>query len=308
MTVRWPRSRRSYRESPSCKSCPRPPFKTRNSTSAELTRFAKAIPAEDVQLYYQIALAGRRDLSLAPEPRAGFEMSLLRMLAFRPDTASAVGTDRSRAAAAQPTAGGGSRTAADNNVNAIGNGGCQREERRRRTGWRQRAGALPTRRAPPTRRTVPARSAASTPRRRTSRRETDQRRCGQLARGGRGGRAERHGAAIGFELRAGLVRKWSPGIETRSGGGGSAYAAHRGQTRAGPVEVFWPGPSRDIRHRSIGARHPRAQRAVAEQDRVVRAAAAFEADPAVKGLRERFGADVGLGFCKTRELALRSSA
>ena len=53
--------------------------------AAELARLAKAIAAEDVQLYYQIAIGGRRDLSMAPEPRAGFEMTLLRMLAFRPD-------------------------------------------------------------------------------------------------------------------------------------------------------------------------------------------------------------------------------
>ncbi|MDH5786397.1 MAG: DNA polymerase III subunit gamma/tau [Chromatiales bacterium] len=39
---------------------------------------------ETVQLYYQIAILGRRDLPLAPEPRAGFEMVLLRMLAFQP--------------------------------------------------------------------------------------------------------------------------------------------------------------------------------------------------------------------------------
>ncbi len=38
---------------------------------------------EDVQLFYQIAIIGRRDLDLAPEPRAGIEMVLLRMLAFR---------------------------------------------------------------------------------------------------------------------------------------------------------------------------------------------------------------------------------
>lgn len=43
-----------------------------------------ALQPEDVQLYYQIALGGRRDLMLAPDPRLGFEMTLLRMLAFRP--------------------------------------------------------------------------------------------------------------------------------------------------------------------------------------------------------------------------------
>ncbi len=45
---------------------------------------AKALSREDVQLFYQIALLGRRDLPLAPEPRLGFEMALLRTLTFRP--------------------------------------------------------------------------------------------------------------------------------------------------------------------------------------------------------------------------------
>ncbi|MEZ5529002.1 MAG: DNA polymerase III subunit gamma/tau [Porticoccaceae bacterium] len=45
---------------------------------------AKALSPEDVQLFYQIALLGRRDLPLTPEPRLGFEMALLRTLAFRP--------------------------------------------------------------------------------------------------------------------------------------------------------------------------------------------------------------------------------
>ena len=51
---------------------------------------AQALPAEDVQFYYQMGLIGRRDLPLAPDPRGGFEMILLRMLAFRPaDTVDA---------------------------------------------------------------------------------------------------------------------------------------------------------------------------------------------------------------------------
>ncbi|WP_296250685.1 DNA polymerase III subunit gamma/tau [Pseudomonas sp. UBA4194] len=45
---------------------------------------AQALPAEDVQFYYQMGLIGRRDLPLAPDLRSGFEMVLLRMLAFRP--------------------------------------------------------------------------------------------------------------------------------------------------------------------------------------------------------------------------------
>ncbi len=45
---------------------------------------AARLGADELQLYYQIALMGRRDLGLAPESRTGFEMTLLRMLAFRP--------------------------------------------------------------------------------------------------------------------------------------------------------------------------------------------------------------------------------
>jgi DNA polymerase-3 subunit gamma/tau len=49
-----------------------------------LLDLAKALSAEQVQLYYQIALLGRRDIGLAPDEYAGFTMSLLRMLAFTP--------------------------------------------------------------------------------------------------------------------------------------------------------------------------------------------------------------------------------
>ena len=46
--------------------------------------FARDISPQDVQLYYQIALQGRDDLRLNPVPREGFEITLLRMMAFRP--------------------------------------------------------------------------------------------------------------------------------------------------------------------------------------------------------------------------------
>jgi len=52
-----------------------------------LETLAGALPAEHVQLCYQIALQGRADLSLAPDEHAGFVMTLLRMLAFRPEGA-----------------------------------------------------------------------------------------------------------------------------------------------------------------------------------------------------------------------------
>ncbi len=49
-----------------------------------IRQLADLLPAEDVQLYYEMGLRGQRDLHLAPDPRSGFEMTLLRMLAFRP--------------------------------------------------------------------------------------------------------------------------------------------------------------------------------------------------------------------------------
>jgi DNA polymerase-3 subunit gamma/tau len=50
----------------------------------KIIELASKLTAEDVQFYYQIGLAGRRDMGLAPDPRAGLEMLLLRMLAFKP--------------------------------------------------------------------------------------------------------------------------------------------------------------------------------------------------------------------------------
>jgi DNA polymerase-3 subunit gamma/tau len=54
----------------------------------EIRHLAELFDKEDLQLYYQIALTGRRDLPMSPDPRIGFEMTMVRMLAFRPDTAS----------------------------------------------------------------------------------------------------------------------------------------------------------------------------------------------------------------------------
>ncbi|MDO6593639.1 DNA polymerase III subunit gamma/tau [Neptuniibacter sp. 1_MG-2023] len=50
----------------------------------QVQELAKALTAEDIQLYYQVALMGRKDLPFVPDPREGLEMVLLRMLAFRP--------------------------------------------------------------------------------------------------------------------------------------------------------------------------------------------------------------------------------
>ena len=95
---------------------------------AWLAAEAARIAADELQLYYQIALVGRRDLGLAPDARSGFEMTLLRMLAFRPSTpapavapqasgarpaAAPPATPASRATNAAPAAAGAAASVAD---------------------------------------------------------------------------------------------------------------------------------------------------------------------------------------------------
>ncbi|PHQ16196.1 DNA polymerase III subunit gamma/tau [Marinobacter profundi] len=50
----------------------------------QVKTLARRLSAEDAQLFYQAALMGRKDLAVTPDARMGFEMTLLRMLAFRP--------------------------------------------------------------------------------------------------------------------------------------------------------------------------------------------------------------------------------
>jgi len=62
------------------------PDATLENDSETLKNLAQQINCEDVQLFYQIGLLGQRDLAFAPTPQIGFEMTLLRMLAFYPET------------------------------------------------------------------------------------------------------------------------------------------------------------------------------------------------------------------------------
>jgi len=61
--------------------------------TARLQALAGEIPPEEIQLFYQIALTGQRDLPLAPDARSGFEMVMLRMLAFRPEATPSATND-----------------------------------------------------------------------------------------------------------------------------------------------------------------------------------------------------------------------
>jgi DNA polymerase-3 subunit gamma/tau len=72
-------------------------------SNEHIAALAESLSAADVQLFYQTALIGRRDLHLAPDPRGGAEMTLLRMLAFRPAQAGQPG---------EPVASGGSQAKA----------------------------------------------------------------------------------------------------------------------------------------------------------------------------------------------------
>jgi len=64
-----------------------------------LRESAERMTPEDIQLFYQIALIGRRDLALAPDARTGLEMTLLRMLAFRPASSDTGGVQKERSPA-----------------------------------------------------------------------------------------------------------------------------------------------------------------------------------------------------------------
>lgn len=59
-------------------------------SDAVVAELAQTVAAEDLQLFYQIGALGKRDFALAPDPRTALEMTLLRMIAFRPDTVAEV--------------------------------------------------------------------------------------------------------------------------------------------------------------------------------------------------------------------------
>lgn len=72
---------------------------------ADIVRLAGVFDAEEVQLYYQIAVHGRNELGLAPDEYAGFSMTLLRMLAFRPGVGGAEGAPGGGSVNARPAPG-----------------------------------------------------------------------------------------------------------------------------------------------------------------------------------------------------------
>ncbi len=133
MTGRWSNSPRLLQRIAIVQVVPAAASQDEEFDAPASTRLAASLSPEDVQLYYQIALGGRRDLSMAPDPRIGFEMTLLRMLAFRPDSADT---------AASPAVAIGSR--ARRTDGGAGGEDCRRHRPRRPealTGGRRRARA-----------------------------------------------------------------------------------------------------------------------------------------------------------------------
>jgi DNA polymerase-3 subunit gamma/tau len=232
--------------------------------AALLTQLAQAISPEDAQLYYQIALAGRRDLNMAPEPRIGFEMTLLRMLAFRPD------------AAAQP-----SKTVSIASTPSVaGTTSVSRTGPVARTS--PPGGTTPVAATSPVAGASPLLEAA----RLTSIDAANWPAVVEAA--GLSGMVRQlalNCVPASFEHnlltlkldQAASDRRTRP-IEEKLVQGLSKYLG-------GDIRLAFETADSDLNS-------PARQRVQAEQERIARAASAFESDPAVKGLRERFGADV----------------
>ncbi len=274
-----------------------------------LARLARAITPEDVQLYYQIALGARRDLAMAPEPRIGFEMSLLRMLAFRPDgaplaAASGAGAAPSMAAASPNIAG----AAASAMSTAPGAatprvGGATPRVASTAPGARVTTAGAPVDTGQSTADAAGSGMSA---------------RAGQMsvqpAAGSPGGpvtiEAGNWAAVVDAAALSGMVRQFALNCVPASFENDvlvlqlDPAAADR---RSRPIEDKFVQALSNYLGREIRVVFETAEaalvtparlRALAEQDKTLRAAAAFEEDATVKGLRERFGADVDAASVK----------
>ena len=241
-----------------------------------LTRLAQAISPEDVQLYYQIALNGRRDLAMAPDPRMGFEMTLLRMLAFRPDAGMIQGNANGRTAITGSAAATRSSASAIAAPAAIMPGGALS------------AGTPDS--ATPDAVTTAAPDASGA-------------RLSSID-------ASNWPAVVDAANLSGMVRQFALNCLPAAFQDNLLVLKLDQATadrRTRPIEdKLAQGLSkylgRDIRMTFETTQSaldtPARQRLLQEQDRVLRAAATFEADPTVKGLRERFGADVDAASVK----------
>ncbi|HEX3846162.1 MAG TPA: DNA polymerase III subunit gamma/tau [Steroidobacteraceae bacterium] len=251
-----------------------------------LTRLAQAVAPEDLQLYYQIALGGRRDLSMAPDPRAGFEMTLLRMLAFRPDGAPAQDAEspkRTSPAAPRAVAGGGADVAGRGAGVAGGGAGTPVSKPAAAAAAAApgaRAGGTPSSMASPPRGAPAGIEPGNWP--------------AIVEAAGLSGMVRQFAlncTPASFEKGALALKMDPPTADRRTRPIEDRLAQALSKLMGQDIRVTYEVVSSDLET-------PARQRALAEIDRLERAATAFEQDPTVKGLRERFGADVDLASVK----------
>jgi DNA polymerase III subunit gamma/tau len=233
--------------------------------TALLERLAKSISPEDAQLYYQIALGGRRDLSMAPEPRLGFEMTLLRMLAFRPAAAATAAATSASASGAVPA----TKPAAAQAARS------------------QASSGTPPSAAPP------AASPAGSPAARLT--SIDAANWPTVVEA-----AALTGMAKQLALNCVPASFESSLLTLRLDQAAADWRTKPLEDKLVQALSKYLGKEIRVNFETAAAEvdTPAKQRLQAEQDRVARAASAFEADPAVKGLRERFGADVDAASVK----------
>jgi DNA polymerase-3 subunit gamma/tau len=218
-----------------------------------IERLARTLTAEDVQLFYQTAITGKRDLPLAPDPRTGFEMTLLRMLAFRPAGVPAA-THAGRAPAPRGAAPAGAATAAaapDASAvrlsAAVGPGSEEAAPGPAPGSWASIVNALEL--------TGAARQLAS--------------HCALIARAG---------PVVRLALDPHNQQLRTPAQEEKLA---QALARYFGE----PVRL-------EFQQAGAGGESPALLAQRASQQELSSARRAFEADPGVQGLRERFGATV----------------
>jgi DNA polymerase III subunit gamma/tau len=235
-----------------------------------LTRLSRSMAAEDVQLYYQIALAGRRDLSLAPDPRLGFEMTLLRMLAFRPDAAGTTVGTAPGSVAGRPIAPAPAVPAP------------------------RPAAVPPSSDLAPPHAVAPA-SADAVPRPAVVPANIDAASWPRIVEG-----ASLSGMVRQFALNCVPASFERDVLTLRLDEVVDARRSRAIEDKL--LQALTKYLGRELRLLFEVSRSelatPARQRALADQDKTARAAAAFETDPVVKGLQERFGAEVDMASVK----------
>jgi DNA polymerase-3 subunit gamma/tau len=253
---------------------------------AVLAELAAKFTAEDLQLLYQIAITSRRDLDFAPDARGGFEMALLRMLAFRPQALAAT-------SAPGPGGGGGAiaRTAAapaGSARTASTSAGAPATASRAGAP----AGAVATRSAPPPFEPAPNRPAVdlAQPAGRGEQLEAWESLVAELGL---------HGPAKQFAAHCVLLERAPGVVRLQLDPAGEAF--RRPQIEQRIAQLMSERCGETIRLDIVQAERPgqlptQARReALASEDRQRAAEQSIEADPAVRAMREVFGATVKPG-------------